>query len=62
MSEPQRGNLPEAAEGAGEPAGEARKPYRKPTFQFEQVFETMALQCGKIGATSFACKQSPSAS
>jgi len=63
MSEPQRGNLPDAVESAGEQAGEARKPYRKPSFQFEQVFETMALQCGKgVGATQFSCHQSPSAS
>jgi hypothetical protein len=25
-----------------------RKPYRKPEFRFERVFETMALACGKI--------------
>jgi len=34
---------------------EVRKPYRKPAFRFEQVFETMALQCGKIAGTSAAC-------
>ena len=42
----------------GEPtatAGEERKPYRKPAFRFEQVFETMALQCGKVEGTSGAC-------
>jgi len=37
---------------------EVRKPYRKPTFRFEQVFETMALQCGKIAGTSAACNAS----
>jgi len=36
-------------------AGEERKPYEKPSFRFEQVFETMALQCGKINGTSSAC-------
>lgn len=25
-----------------------RKPYQKPAFRFERVFETMALACGKI--------------
>ena len=25
-----------------------KKPYRKPDFQFERVFETMALSCGKM--------------
>ena len=33
-----------------------RKPYQKPTFLREQVFETMALACGKINTTSGACK------
>jgi hypothetical protein len=33
-----------------------RKPYRKPTFRFERVFETMALSCGKINSTQFACR------
>jgi hypothetical protein len=40
------------------PGPEARKPYRKPSFRFEQVFETMALQCGKIAGTSAACNSS----
>jgi len=47
-----------STESAGEvsvPAGEDRKPYRKPSFRFEQVFETMALQCGKMAGTSGAC-------
>ena len=34
-----------------------RKPYRKPSFRSEQVFETMALQCGKVGPVSQACTQ-----
>ncbi len=33
-----------------------RKPYQKPAFRFERVFETMALSCGKINATSLTCK------
>lgn len=36
----------------------AKKPYKKPAFQYERVFETMALSCGKIGATSLSCKSS----
>jgi len=32
-----------------------RKPYSKPAFRSEQVFETMALQCGKQQGTSGAC-------
>ena len=39
------------------PAGAAaKKPYQKPAFQREQVFETMALACGKVNPTSGACK------
>lgn len=34
----------------------AKKPYQKPSFQREQVFETMALACGKVNPTSGACK------
>jgi hypothetical protein len=33
----------------------ARKPYQKPVFRFEHVFETMALTCGKI-ATQGQCR------
>lgn len=25
-----------------------KKPYRKPEFRYERVFETMALACGKL--------------
>jgi hypothetical protein len=25
-----------------------KKPYQKPSFRYEQVFETMALACGKV--------------
>jgi hypothetical protein len=33
-----------------------KKPYSKPAFKFERVFETQALSCGKIGGTSTQCK------
>jgi hypothetical protein len=33
-----------------------RKPYQKPTFRYERVFETQALACGK---TPSACHGSP---
>jgi hypothetical protein len=38
----------------GEPSP-ARKPYVKPAFRHEQVFETMALACGKVN-TGSSCK------
>ena len=31
-----------------EPARPKKKPYHKPDFQYERVFETMALSCGKL--------------
>jgi hypothetical protein len=31
---------------------QARKPYVKPTFRYQRVFETQALSCGKIGGES----------
>ena len=42
------------------PGGEAvepsaKKPYTKPSFRYEQVFETMALACGKVN-TGASCK------
>jgi hypothetical protein len=33
-----------------------RKPYQKPAFQYERVFETAALRCGKMGPTQSQCK------
>jgi hypothetical protein len=34
----------------------AKKPYVKPEVRHERVFETMALTCGKVQSTQFACK------
>jgi hypothetical protein len=33
-----------------------KKPYQKPAFRFEKVFETMALACGKVNATQHICQ------
>jgi len=38
------------------PTGSGKKAYEKPSFVREQVFETMALACGKINPTSGPCK------
>jgi len=38
----------------------ARKPYIKPAFQYERVFETMALHCGKITTHQKHCKPTKS--
>jgi len=46
---------PENKESLPKGAG-AKKPYQKPAFQHERVFETMALACGKISPTQFQCR------
>jgi len=35
-------------QSAAEESRKAKKPYHKPSFRYEQVFETMALACGKV--------------
>jgi hypothetical protein len=35
---------------------ERKRPYKKPAFQHEKVFETMALACGKLSHTERQCK------
>jgi hypothetical protein len=37
----------------GEPA--PKKPYTKPAFRHERVFETRALSCGKMQDTQGSC-------
>jgi hypothetical protein len=37
---------------------EGKKPYQKPSFRHERVFERSALSCGKIVATQANCRQS----
>jgi hypothetical protein len=32
-----------------------KKPYHKPSFRFESVFETRALTCGKVDTTQGQC-------
>jgi hypothetical protein len=55
MSEPK--NPDQAQSPRSSVSGEAaKKPYLKPSFRHEQVFETMALACGKIGASQLQCR------
>jgi hypothetical protein len=40
------------------PAAEGKplkKPYQKPSFRHERIFETMALSCGKLNSTQAQC-------
>jgi hypothetical protein len=41
---------------AEKPRTPPKRPYEKPAFRYERVFETMALACGKISSTSGACR------
>jgi hypothetical protein len=43
------------AELAGS-ATKSKRPYKKPDFQHEKVFETMALACGKLSPTQAQCR------
>jgi hypothetical protein len=42
-------------ESAGSSA-ESKRAYKKPDFQHEKVFETMALACGKLSPTQAQCR------
>ena len=55
MKETQQNRRPPAG---NEPEGSAgpKRPYIKPAFQHEKVFETMALACGKLGPTQAQCR------
>jgi len=35
-----------------------KRPYEKPSFRFEGVFETSALACGKLNPTQGQCRSS----
>jgi hypothetical protein len=37
-------------------APKTKRPYSKPMFQHEKVFETMALACGKLSPTQAQCR------
>ena len=45
---------PVSAPGAAE--AKPKKPYKKPAFKHERVFETMALACGKLSPTQLSCR------
>jgi hypothetical protein len=50
-------DLPETRKGGSGNAcpPNEKKPYRKPTYRFEKVFETMALACGKVNPVMRTC-------
>jgi hypothetical protein len=54
MSE--QGNNPRAEEPAPDESPKTKRTYKKPAFECEQVFETMALACGKVSVTQAICR------
>jgi hypothetical protein len=54
MRQPQSGTG--ADEKTPQVPGKAKKPYQKPAFRHERVFETMALACGKMPTTQGQCR------
>jgi hypothetical protein len=40
---------------SGQQLTAGRKPYEKPAFRHERVFETRALSCGKVQTTQSGC-------
>jgi hypothetical protein len=55
MSEIRKDQPTKKAETASS-AAKTKRPYSKPDFQHEKVFETMALACGKISPTQAQCR------
>jgi hypothetical protein len=49
------GGRKEEVADAESPPMRRKKPYQRPDFRFERVFETMALACGKISPTQSHC-------
>ena len=39
-----------------------REPYEAPRMEAEELYETLALACGKIRPVTFACSRSPNQS
>jgi hypothetical protein len=55
MSEIRRNRPADNNESAGSTT-KSKRPYSKPSFQHEKVFETMALACGKLSPTQAQCR------
>jgi hypothetical protein len=49
-------NRPSGEENITPREGAGKKPYRKPEFRYERVFETLALACGKIHGNQQQCR------
>lgn len=49
-------NRPSGEDKSAPSQGTAKKPYRKPEFRYERVFETLALSCGKLQGSQGQCR------
>jgi len=47
---------PRAEETAPKQPSKTKRPYKKPVFESERAFETMALACGKVSSTQAICR------
>jgi hypothetical protein len=47
---------PGQAKEAPKRTSKAKRIYEKPALQYERVFETMALACGKVSAAQEQCR------
>ena len=48
-----------AIEGEGAKSDDQREPYEAPRLETEELFEVLALACGKVNPTSRGCLVSP---
>lgn len=55
MKDPRQSGAADSKAG-GDAKAKKKRPYVKPAFEFERVFETMALACGKLSPTQAQCR------
>ncbi len=48
-------STPDKRQKLNREAAQERKPYKKPAFRHERVFETAALSCGKVYSVQSTC-------
>ena len=56
MADPDRIDKETPPAGGDTSRAGRKKPYIKPEFRVERVFETAALACGKVSATQTQCR------
>ena len=56
MADSERSDTPAPPAGHDDSPRRRKKPYSKPAYRVERVFETTALACGKIDVTQAQCR------